>query len=131
MDEDVIGDVSPTDPWPSYVAHLPEVEGNLVTVLDTVPVVHYRVYEGMYATHYGVQIILKSEEYETGLSKMEEIFALCESLEDVTVNIDGSYTYIIRTCAFASGIVYLGYEWRTGRRCVFSLNLLTTIDRII
>ena len=70
-------------------------------------------------------------DYETGLEKMEEIVSTCESLQDVEVVIDSSITYIVRICAFTSGVIYLGYEWRTGRRCVFSLNLLITVVRIL
>ena len=131
VDESVLGDITGVTFWPSYVAHLPEVEGNIVALNDTTPIVHDRVYEGMYFTHYGVQVILKSDDYETGLEKMEEIVSTCESLHDVEVIIDSSITYIVRICAFTTGIVYLGYERGTGRRCVFSLNLLITVVRIL
>jgi len=127
----VIGDISDVDFWPAYVCRLPAVEGNVVSIYDTTPVVHYRVHEDVYALHWGVQVILKSEDYETGLLKMEDVANECEGLEDASVSVSSALLYIIRTCAFTTGIIYVGLERRTGRRHIFSLNMLAVIDRII
>jgi hypothetical protein len=127
----IVGDVYAQVFWPCYVSYMPDVDGNIVSIYDTTPVVHHRVYDGMYNIHYGIQIIIKSEDVTEGAAKMEQIFNTCEKINKSIVAIDSSTTYIIGTCAFSSGIIYLGREWGTGRRSVFSLNLLCTIGMVL
>ena len=123
----LVGDIYASVFWPCYISYLPDVDGNVISIYDTTPIVHNRVYDGMYELHYGIQIIMKSETFDDGLLKMRDIFAACENINNTIIAMNSSTSYIIGTCAFTSGVIYLGREWMTGRRSMFTLNLLCTI----
>ena len=116
--------------WPVYASSMPEFDDDVTSVYDTTPIVNRRVHRGMFEQHYGLQMGSRVTDYNTGASKMRELFEALQTVQNVSVDVDGT-TYRIKSVSFSSGVLFLGLEPETKRRNVFSLNVLCIIVRIV
>lgn len=133
--ENDIGDI--TDPsdkgdWPLYISHLPDsrsVKTNAGAIYDTTGTSDLRSMTGQGYMHPGIQIRIRSRDYETGYTKIEDIANALDKVSFSTITI-GSLEYRIQNVSRSSPIVSLGVESGTTRRFHFTVNFLLTIREI-
>jgi hypothetical protein len=119
--------------WLTYVGTLPDgddVQDGAVAVIDTAPVKDGRIMGGEPLFHYGVQILLRSFDYNTGYSKAISLAAVLAAVDDVEVEVESDSTYALANVTQFSGVIPLGQEPGTKRRWLFSTNFLATIQEV-
>lgn len=117
--------------WPLYVSSLPDgdnVADDAGAVYDTTPLKDGRLMMGPIVQHYGVQLTIRSRDYDDGWDKVNDIAAALDSVVDVTVTRD-SVDYLIENVSRA-GVNPLGTEPGTKRRYLFTANFLLTMRQI-
>lgn len=129
----LINNLLGTDPadegtWPIYVNLLPNEPDNCITVNDTVGKVEaYIQTDGEVAEQPGIQIIVRSETEQVGVTK---IYAIANELDTIfrnsTVTISSS-TYTIHTATRTTNILALGYENPQTKRNLFSTNAIVSL----
>jgi len=119
--------------WHVFVGYLPDgdnVDHNAVGCIDTSPVKDGRVMmSGETILHYGVQLLLRASDYNTGYSKAETLMRNLETITEFKVDIGGD-TYIIWNVSPATGVVAIGQDDGSKRWEMFSLNFLVTIEEV-
>jgi len=123
--------VAPSDSgsWPIFVGCLPdgpETPSNAVGCMDTAPSRDGRIMGGSPFFHYGVQLLLRATDYNTGYSKIASLVSSLDQADSVEVAVD-SEGYTIENASQTTGIIPLGQEEGTKRRYLFSANFLVTI----
>ncbi len=126
-----------TDPsdaanWPIYVSHLPDGSGiktNAGAIYDTVGTRDLRSMNGGVSEHPGIQIRIRSDVYETGYVKIEDIANTLDEVVNASVEI-GALEYEIQNVSRTSPIVSLGVEPGTKRRFHFTINFILTIREL-
>jgi hypothetical protein len=135
----LIGEGLLTDPddsgsWPVYVGTLPDgddVSHDAVGCIDTTPVRDGRTMGEAPLFHFGVQLLLRASDYNTGYSKASDLQDALASVDDAEEVVDDSgTTYTLVNVSDASGIVCLGQEEGTRRRMMFSTNFIATIREV-
>jgi len=130
--ETIVSLPSLEDSWPIYKSGLPDVADDSCTIFDTTPIVDARVSNTFPNIHYGLQIILRASDYETGKAKIKAIMALLETVrnEVITLGVDLEI-YKIICLSNMSGIISLGQELgTTKRRYLFTLNFDSTLKHL-
>ena len=125
----------PTDSldWPCYISHQPD--GNNVNnicgaVFDTTGVRDARLLRtGLVIEHPGIQILLRTTDYETGYSKAQRLALALDAIANQLITIDATIFKIIN-CSRTAPVASLGKEPGTKRRDFFSLNYLLTYKTI-
>ena len=115
--------------WKVFVGSLPdgnEADDNAVGAIDTSPVKDGRLMGGAPLFHYGVQLLLRSREYNAGFAKADSVALAMSEIDDDSVSID-SNTYTLINVLQSTGVVALGQEDGTKRRYMFSVNFIATI----
>ena len=115
--------------WPLYKSALPDgenVEDDAGAIYDTTPMIDRRVRGGFPNTHYGLQIKIRANDYETGKAKASAILSSLQDIQNSEVEF-GDYVYEIRAANPTSGIIPLGLEQGTKRRYLFTLNFMTIL----
>lgn len=115
--------------WPIYVAFLPDTQSpaNALCVMDSTPIRDGRLMTGKTILHFGIQVLLRSLDYNAGYFKSGMIFEALEEVQNAEVVVD-STTYIVKNVSPSSGVLPLGMERETAkRRWMFSLNFNVTI----
>ena len=107
--------------WPVYVSHLPDIDGNSACLYDTAPIVEKDLVLGLSDTKYGINISIRSLDYEEGRTKAQELVDFLETLSNTTVEI-GDCEYYIDTITNLSSYWYLGIDEK--RKHFFSINLM-------
>lgn len=118
--------------WAAFVGVLPDgdkVDHDCMGVFDTSPLRDGRVMSGDTLYHYGVQVLLRSSDYNAGYAKADAIQTALEAVSRDNITID-STTYRLDNINPTTGIVTLGQEEGTKRRTVFSLNFLVTLTEV-
>lgn len=114
--------------WPLYISSMPDendVPDNCGAIYDTTGLKDGRQMNGPVIRHYGIQLRIRSTDYQTGWIKIEDISSDLDTLSsEYTVN---SIVYTIRNVSRTSPIVALGMEPGTARRFHFTMNYLVTI----
>ncbi len=126
-----------TDPsdrsnWPLYISHLPDgenVKTNAGAIYDTTGIQDLRSMTGEGYQHPGIQIRIRSRNYETGYAKIENIANALDVVAWGIITID-SLEYRIQNVSRTSPIVSLGVETGTVRRFHFTINFLLTIREL-
>jgi len=120
------------DSWPIYKSGLPDVADDSCAILDTTPILDARVSKTFPNTHYGLQIILRASDYETGKAKIKAIMALLETVKNEILTLgDDLCIYKIHCISNMSGIISLGQELgTTKRRYIFTLNFDSTLKHM-
>lgn len=126
---------TPTDgeDWPLYSPHMPDgdnVETNCGVVHDTLGVKDPRsISSGVVSEHPGVQIRVRTNDYNVGFAKIEDIALALDAVANETITI-GSESYKIHNVSRASPIACLGVEPGTKRRTFFTVNYLLTLKKL-
>jgi len=132
IDEGLLTDPTGSGDWPGFVGALPDgedVDHDAVGCMDTSPIKDGRIMGGESMLHYGVQLLVRADAYNTGYAKAQALMSELESLDDNDVII-GSDTYEINNASTTTGVVVLGQEEGTKRREMFSVNFLITITEV-
>ena len=114
--------------WPLYISSMPDgndVPDNCGAIYDTTDLKDGRQMNGPVIRHYGIQLRIRSTDYQTGWIKIEDISSDLDILSsEYTVS---SIVYTIQNVSRTSPIVALGMEPGTTRRFHFTMNYLVTI----
>lgn len=127
-----------TDPsdgsdWPIYISSMPDgdnVKTNCGAIYDTAGVLDDKLSSGEVVLHPGIQLRIRSNDYEVGYAKIE---AVALALDDVlfdTITI-GSDSYLLQNISRATSVVPLGSERGYKRRFIFTVNFLVTMRKIV
>ncbi len=80
--------------------------------------------------HYGVQLLLRASDYNTGYAKADAIATLLAAVDDDDVAVDSNNTYTVVSITQTTGVVVMGQEEGTKRREMFSVNFLATLKEV-
>jgi len=115
--------------WPLFRSNLPDgphVVDDIAAVFDISGYLQSKAMNGDLAQRYGIQFIVRSEDYDTGYRKLASLLSSFENLKNVTVTIN-SQTFTILNVSQTSTMATMGVEPGTKQRYHFSVNLLVTI----
>ncbi len=115
--------------WPLYISLLPDgsdVKSNAGAIYDTTGALDGRLMLGPTIQHFGLQIKIRSTDYNVGWAKINNIAAALDTVhrEVVTIN---TVDYMLFNISRASAVVYIGREKSTKQRHLFTINLMATI----
>lgn len=125
-------DPSDADVWPLFTSHLPDLDNiktNCGAIYDTTGVNDLRSMNGGVPQHPGIQIRIRSDDYETGYVKIEDIGNALDEVINQSFTI-GDLEYELQNVSRTSPIVSLGMEEGTKRRFHFTINFLLTIREL-
>lgn len=125
-------DPSDKNDWPLYVSHLPDgknVKTDCGAIYDTSGVNEPRAMTGEVSRHPGIQLRIRSRDYETGYAKIEDIASALDEVINNTITI-GTSEFEIQNVSRTSPIVSLGVEPGTRRRRSFTVNYLLTMKKL-
>ena len=115
--------------WPLYIGELPDgtqVETNAVSIRDTAGLLDGRfMASGQVVQHFGLQIKLRANDYETGWTKIESVAISLDGIPSETPIIKDGTTYSILNMSRSSAVINLGLDDK--KRNSYSVNYLLTI----
>ena len=117
--------------WPAYLASLPDgdlIDHDCMCFYDTAGIDDGRLMVGPVIQHYGLQVKVRSSDYQEGWAKIQAISAALQGIQNEVIIYD-SDTYIIRNVSHTTPIVPLGNEYGKKRRFEFVVNLIATIQQ--
>lgn len=116
--------------WPLFISNLLDTPNNLGIIYDTTPSKDGRYMgSGEVFQHYGIEILIRSVDYETGWVKCNEIAGNLDSVTNTLVSKD-DIVYKIHNVSRMGGVNSLGIEEGTKRRNMFSMNFMVSITKI-
>ena len=122
---------SDKEDWPLFISHMPDGK-NVPTICgaiyDTSGIGHGRYMDGTSIERPGIQLRLRSRNYETLYIKMENIAYYLDYVRNASVVIDDA-TYTLQNISRTSPIINLGWETETTRRVHLVLNFLLTLRK--
>ena len=124
-----MSDPSDGSAFPLWISHMQDKPSNAGAIYDTSGIIEQRQMNGLVPTHQGIQIRIRTINYETGYAKIESIASALDEVFDQTVEIDPE-EYVIQNISKTTPIVPLGLEGGTKRRFLFTANFLLTIRKI-
>ena len=126
-------DPSDDDSWPLYIGSSPDgdnVETNIGVMYDTVGIKDGRLMVGSVIQHFGIQLRIRSRDYEDGYEKIESVASDLDAILYETIEIN-TEEYRIENLSRTSAIIALGLEQNTTkRRFLFTVNFLATLKEI-
>ncbi len=134
----LIGQDKLTDPtesegdWPVYVGALPDgsnVADDAAGSMDTPSIKDGRQMGEEPLFHYGVQLLLRSREFNPGYAKAADLAVALAAIDQTGVII-GDKTYLIFSVTQTTAVVGLGQEEGTKRREMFSVNFLVSLREV-
>ncbi len=124
---------APLPAWPCYNDAEPSGPDNCLTTYDEQPQDDGRaMVDGEGFLHHGVQIRVRSSLPGTGRAKAEALrLVMTEGVhrELITVTYQGTATYLVQCLAKVSGVLRLGAESPTSKRCLYTINALMSLTR--
>jgi hypothetical protein len=129
---ELIGDLGHTDigipaTWPAYVSFLPDFPAEAVAVYDSIGVQDGRLMSGIKIEHDGIQIILRSPEYQDGWNKANDIALALDIQNNVSVDVESDTSYIVVNVSRIGTINAAGVDEKDGqRRHYFTINAKVT-----
>ena len=125
------GDPTVGEDWPLYIGSMPDygAPNDCMAIYDTTPVGHGRNMDGTYDQHFGMQLRVRSKEYDDGWDKINAVAEAVDlTYNDQVLMADGN-KYTIRTMTRASSVLPLGIEPQTKRRrYLFTVNWIALIE---
>ncbi len=115
--------------WPLYVSHMPDgddIETDSGMVKDAEGESEGKLMSGDSILHPGVQLQIRSIEYNAGFGKIETIALALDEVAGNTINISGS-TYQLDNVHRMTPIKYEGKR----RVFLFTVNFLLTLKKIV
>lgn len=133
----LIGEGGASDPlasgsWPLFVGALPDgdrTEDDALAAMDTAPMKDGRTMGGAPLFHHGVQLLLRSSDYNAGYSKIHALGVALAAVDGASV-VEGGSIYTLFNISQTTGVIALGQEAGTKRRVMFSVNFLATIQEV-
>jgi len=122
---------SDNEDWPLYISHMPDgknVKTICGAIYDTTGISHGRYMSGTSIERPGVQLHLRSRNYETLYIKMENIAYYLDYVRNASIVIDDT-TYTLQNISRTSPIINLGWEAEPTRRVHLVLNFLLTLRK--
>ena len=124
-------DPSDSDDWPMYISSLPDgpqVNTDCAVVYDTSGIKDGRYMSGEVIIHPGIQIRVRSRNYDTAYNKIEEIALALDAIQNNLIII-GAYEYKILNASRTTPIICIGVDDNssTKRRSNFTSNFLLTL----
>ena len=133
QDENIFTAPGDETTWPLYISAIPDadtVENDLGGIYDTEGMKDGReMAAGNTLFHFGIQVRTRSEDYQDGWDKLNEVVNLFSTVANVAITVN-SVNYSIMAISQISSILSLGIEAGTKRRYNFTVNFLTTIKEI-
>jgi len=118
--------------WPLFISGMPdadEVDTNCGAIYDTSGTLDLRQMNGYTPSHPGIQIKIRSQDYNTGYAKLEEVVDALSTVNRV-LTIIGTQTFMVYNVKRTTPIVALGKEPGTKRRYLFTVNFLVTLKNV-
>jgi len=118
--------------WPVYLQSLPDgndIEDDACCLFDIVGSKDGRLMIGTFLQHFGVQLKVRSKEYQDGWNKINAIAEDLDFISNEDVEYDGN-TYRLHNVS-RNVITPLGTEEGMKRRWLFTINFLVTISQIL
>lgn len=114
--------------WPLFVSHMPNDVVNCGCIYDTSGVQDGRISKsGEVIEHYGIQLTIRSNSYEIGRAKAEQVALILDSIFKSIVVVN-SVSYEIQNIKRMSSVISLGTEPGSQRNQIFTVNFLVTIN---
>lgn len=118
-----IGSASLSSNWAVFIESEPDEPDNSITVYDTAnELIGSVMVDGEVIEYPGVQVRIRSQNYPTGWTKMEEIKNAFDRTVKRTLVTIGSNVYRIHTFIRASGPFHIGREGESSDRDIFTIN---------
>jgi len=115
--------------WPLFVSHLPFDIISCGCIYDTAGVQDGRISSsGEVIEHPGIQLTIRSKEYEMGREKAEQVALALDAVFNEIVSID-DIDYTVQNIKRMSDVISLGIEPGTQRNHLFTVNFLVTINK--
>ena len=131
--EDLLDKPSDDAVWPCYLSFMPDdgvgVEDDCVALYDTSAVLDGRLMIGPYVQHYGLQLRVRSKDYQEGWAKINEISSNMDEIANQEVDYGGEQ-YLINSVSRMTAPVALGTEQETSRRFLFTTNFKAMIKTV-
>jgi len=122
---------SASSDWPLFINALPDkstIKDSAGAIYDTSGTLDGRVLStGEVVEHYGLQVKIRSRDYQTGWQKIRDIAASFSTVQNIVVNI-GDDDYRVWNISRTSPVVNLGIDER--KRFQFTVNFLTTMSEV-
>ncbi len=119
--------------WPLYTSLLPDgknVKTNAGVIYDIAGVSDSRQMNGLIPEHPGIQLRIRSRDYETGFAKIEAMASALDDLVTVATVIVGDETYEIYNVSRQINIIPSDEVKGTTRRYLFTLDFIVTIKKL-
>lgn len=123
----------PTE-WRVHISREPTEPDRVITVYDTVGILDGRFQEtGEVQEHYGIQIRVRSNDYDTGHRKIQAIADYFdETLYNASVTVldkngTNAQAWTINSASRSGGIAYLGIDEENQSRYLFTVNYTITL----
>ena len=119
--------------WPLYISSMPDgdaVETNCGAIYDTTGVRDEKLSNGEVIQYPGIQLRIRSDDYEVGYAKIEAITLALDDICWDTIVVGGD-TYLLQNISRATPVVPLGSERGYKRRFLFTVNFLCTLRKIV
>ncbi len=136
----VSGTSGSSDDWPIFAPNTPDLPDNVVVIKDTSGIQQGRLNnDGSEVYRPGVQILVRSNDYDTGWEKIQRIAIYLDETVLRSSAAVGSASYFVDTWSRASGPFSLGKESEgrrletsagTSKRYLFTLNGTLALDEI-
>ena len=118
--------------WPCFISSMPDdgVPDNCGTVYDVPGRLDGSMNRtGAVVQHYGVQIKIRSIDYNTGWRRIEDIALALDQMLDASV-VRKDTNYIIYNAMRMTPVIPLGAEPGTKRRWLFTVTFTLTMDEL-
>jgi len=114
--------------WPLYTGHLPDENKDSACLYDSPGLLDGTVLStGETIEHFGIQLHIRSKEYDDGWLKANEVVVFLETVFSQEVEID-SVSYRIENVYRTSSVNYIGTDEK--RRFEFSVNFRTDVKPV-
>jgi len=120
-------DQSDEDDWPLYISSMPDVKTNCGAIYSSSGKIDGKLSNGEVVQHPGIQLRIRSNVYETGYAKIEEITLALDGVNKKEVSVDG-FTYQIQNVSRGSTI---NSESDAKRRFLFTVNFMVTLNKVV
>lgn len=123
---------SGTGDWRITYSMVIDVPDDVITIYDTTGIKQGRAHtSGEVFMHYGIQIAIRSADYDTGYVKAKSIATILdETVKYAGVTIDSS-VYSIPAISRRGSIISLGQQDSVSERNVFTINALVALRQTV
>lgn len=125
-------DPSDGNDWPLYISSMPDgdnVKTSCGAIYDTAGVLDGKLSSGEVVLHPGIHLRIRSNDYEEGYAKIEEVALALDNVNKDTIVLGGD-TYLLQNISRTTSIVPLGPEKGYKRRFLFTVNFLVSLRKV-